>query len=276
MPSLGSGKDLTGARYGHLTIVSEAPKASTSRERRWNCLCDCGQHVIAWMNNLEKGRTRSCGCSLKGLAIGDKRSTHGHTRRRDVTPEYTAWGSMWTRCTNPKARGFEHYGGRGIKVHPDWKSFERFLSDMGERPSSGHSIERRNVDANYSAANCYWGTAKEQCLNKRNTLRLSFQGETKSAVEWSEITGIPYHTLCFRIRSGWTPERSLTEPVKSPIKTGPAFITFNNETKTISEWAAITGLKRSTIGMRLQKGWPPERALAPGTRASRDTLPIGP
>lgn len=263
MPTPGSGRNLIGDRFGYLVVTGEAPKVSTSRERRWECFCDCGTTTVAFMGNLTRGRTRSCGCSLKNSAISSRLQTHGHNRPNMRTPEYTAWSSMWTRCTNPKDGSFKYYGERGISIAPEWKSFEQFLSDMGKRPSPKHSVERKNVNSGYSALNCYWGTIREQCLNKRNTLRLAFQGDTKTAIEWSEITGIPYRTLCFRIRSGWSPERCLEETVKSPSRTGPTLITLNGETNSLSEWAAITGLKRTTIGMRLQKGWSPENALAP-------------
>jgi hypothetical protein len=39
------------------------------------------------------------------------------------------------------------------------------------------------------------------------------------------------------------------------------FITFNNETKTLSEWCEITGLKHSTVIYRLKKGWSVKDAL---------------
>ncbi len=40
-------------------------------------------------------------------------------------------------------------------------------------------------------------------------------------------------------------------------------VTFDGETKCLTEWAETTGLKQSTIRERLRRGWPVERALAP-------------
>jgi hypothetical protein len=54
---------------------------------------------------------------------------------------------MLQRCTNPKASGFVHYGGRGITVCERWRAdFRNFLEDMGEKPP-GLSIDRIELRA---------------------------------------------------------------------------------------------------------------------------------
>jgi hypothetical protein len=53
---------------------------------------------------------------------------------------------MKDRCLNPNGTGYSLYGGRGIKVYPEWQdSFEAFLADMGERPA-GLSIDRKEEE----------------------------------------------------------------------------------------------------------------------------------
>ena len=74
---------------------------------------------------------------------------------------------MRSRCRSTTNAGYPYYGGRGIRVCARWESFENFLTDMGLRPSSEHSIDRINNDGNYEPGNCRWATKREQSLNQR-------------------------------------------------------------------------------------------------------------
>lgn len=57
--------DLTGQRYGMLTVIKEAPKGNSCGSR-WLCRCDCGNYKIVYCGNLrsKKDSTKSCGCLL--------------------------------------------------------------------------------------------------------------------------------------------------------------------------------------------------------------------
>lgn len=100
---------------------------------------------------------------------GDRRLKHGHGGKANSLT-YVSWYNMRTRCENPSATQFHHYGGRGISVCAQWKDFSVFLSDMGERPSRAHSLDRYpDKDGNYEPGNCRWATQSEQCRNKSTT-----------------------------------------------------------------------------------------------------------
>lgn len=75
---------------------------------------------------------------------------------------------MKQRCLNPKDAGYRYYGGRGIRVCPQWlDSFEQFHKDMGYPPGPEYSLDREDNDGDYTPDNCRWATATEQLENSR-------------------------------------------------------------------------------------------------------------
>ena len=81
---------------------------------------------------------------------------------------YNTWLLMRRRCKNPNTKEYKYYGGRGIKICPEWDDFWQFVEDMGDRPE-GHTLDRINNDKGYSKENCRWATLIEQQNNKRLT-----------------------------------------------------------------------------------------------------------
>ena len=138
---------------------------------------------------------------------GDGRYRHGYARRGEKNLTYKTWASMFNRCCNVNAKQWPNYGGRGIKVCPEWRDYEQFLIDMGEKPK-GMTLERINVDGDYCAANCKWATHKEQQNNRRNNRKVVWQGELVGLAEASRLSGIEYSLLYWRaVRMGWEGEK---------------------------------------------------------------------
>lgn len=129
------------------------------------------------------------------------------------TPEYEAWRSMIARCENPKLKNYKDYGGRGIKIHPEWRaSFLAFFRDVGKRPSANKSLDRINNDGNYEPGNVRWATAKQQQRNRRTSRVLVVNGESATVAEWAERNGLGLSTVKERLRRGWSPERAVATP----------------------------------------------------------------
>lgn len=198
-----------GQKFGRLTVVAFAGRNNNGL-LIWKCVCECGGETLAYGHGLKKGTKRSCGCLGRDATI-QRSTTHGMTK----TITYNSWRSMIRRCEAPRDIGYPRYGARGISVCDRWRqSFERFLEDMGERPSKSYQIERIANEGNYTPENCRWATRSEQARNRRSNRMLSFNGKTQCLSAWVEECGMTLKQLQNRITLGWSVERILTEPIR--------------------------------------------------------------
>lgn len=190
MPSF---KDRTGQKYGKLTCVSYLGKS------HWLCQCECGGENIVQSAKLTTGHTKSCGCTCEH---------HGLSQ----SPEYKIWKKVVKRCYNSNDIGFKDYGARGIIVCDRWRhSFSNFYADMGQRPTSKHSIDRIDNNLGYSPENCRWATSKEQSRNRRANHLITYNEETLCLQDWAARIGIKHNALLLRIEKHGI-EWALTTP----------------------------------------------------------------
>jgi hypothetical protein len=126
---------------------------------------------------------------------------------------YWVWADMMARCRNANHRGYANYGGRGISTCERWRSFDRFLADMGPRPEGG-MLERMDNDGPYSPENCRWATRKEQNSNRRNCIYVADGGERVTLREFCRRRELPYRAIVKRIQDrGWPIGIALSTPV---------------------------------------------------------------
>lgn len=214
MPSL---IDLTGERYGRLTVLTRATHTSHKRVC-WLCCCDCGKATVVSGNDLRTGHTQSCGC-YKIDTAKEKGTVHGDNRKGHRARLYTVWSGMMDRCYRPKNQKYDLYGGRGITVCTEWHDYETFRAWAllnGYRDDL--TIDRKDNDGNYCPENCRWATDVEQSNNRRNNHLVTYDGETHTMAEWARIKGMSWATLQHRIYRGWSLERAFNQPVRGANK----------------------------------------------------------
>lgn len=205
--------DLAGKSFGAWTVLRRGDTQHNLTP--WVCLCECGNIKEVPSDRLRSGRSRSCGCKkLENMSIANTR--HGQTK----SPSHISFTAMLGRCNNENDPAYDRYGGRGIVVCKTLSFFETFLGHLGTRPE-GMTLDRIDSDGNYSCGHCSqcilegwesnvrWADSIQQAANRRNSLRLTIYGRTRSVREWSEITGVKPGTVRDRLKRGWEAKRAV-------------------------------------------------------------------
>lgn len=182
--------DLTGQRFGRLVALYTVP--SNNYRARWHCVCDCGNTKDVLQQNLVNGHARSCGClhaernreKLAAINSALGREDHHETKTR----LYRIWIGIKSRCFGPTSSSYGKYGARGIIVCPEWaESFSAFKEwALAHGYTDELSIDRVDVDGNYSPENCRWAGGSVQAFNKRKPRRNS-SGHV--GVSWNKKDG---------------------------------------------------------------------------------------
>jgi hypothetical protein len=197
-------KDLTGQKFGRLTVIEKAFKKN--RTYFWWCLCECGNKKTVEGNKLKSKHTQSCGCFRKEFKI-----KHGYYKH----PLYGKWIHMIERCYDKNQDSFKNYGGRGIKIYDEWKNnieiFINWCLNNGWEP--GLEIDRIDNNGNYEPSNCRFVTTKLNSRNRRSViLNESIVKDIKIRIKNGERNVdianhykiSPHHVKDIKTKKSWT------------------------------------------------------------------------
>lgn len=208
-------KDISGQRFGRLTVVELTGKKTKSGNAIWLCQCDCGKFTEADSGSLRVGDKVSCGCYTKDrMSVLNK--THGGRNEK----LYLVWMNMRRRCNDPKDVNYSNYGGRGIRICHEWENYAEFRKwaiASGYDPNAMKSqctLDRIDVNGNYEPENCRWADLIMQANNKRTNRTITYNGKTQSMKQWSEELGIKYSLLQKRLYAGWKFEDAISKPLR--------------------------------------------------------------
>jgi len=201
-------RDLTGQKCGYLEAIRYIGSENGCRSM-WEVRCQCGttktMQASEFLKQQKRGIIASCGC-MRRATIGKRLTTHGMSSH----PAFAVWRSMIDRCHLPTHQAYHNYGARGIAVCARWrKSFENFWADMGPAYQTGLTLERRENDKGYSAANCKWATRRRQSNNKRTSVFIETPLGRMTVSQAARRYGIGRSTLNWRLSNGWGPARAL-------------------------------------------------------------------
>lgn len=218
-----SRSDMIGERFDRLSVIGSAE--SSRPGRWWICKCDCGVSATRSTSHLRDRShvVRSCGCARAEAVRRASRCANQVT---------TAWlgpykqqlkrlyHNMKSRCLNPTNTHFRYYGGRGIRICPEWlgdsAEFYQWATENGFRP--GLSIERNDTNADYCPENCRFIPLSEQSRNTRRNVFLTHQGRRLTMAEWARELGVRPQTIQRRVSMGWDEARVLTQPFRRVVR----------------------------------------------------------
>lgn len=200
--------NIIGKRFGKLVVLSHSHNVKYTKY--FLCKCDCGKTTTVAKNALTTGKQISCGCARSSRIAKLNKLPDGYLRLGKI------YRSMKKRCYDPANNRYSSYGGRGIKICDAWlddiDSFRIWAINNGYK--DGLSIERIDVNKDYSPENCKWIPPIEQHNNTQRSVFITFNGKTQTLTQWANELNIKKSTLHNRIHvHGWSIERAFTEPV---------------------------------------------------------------
>ena len=138
------------------------------------------------------------------MATGKDISNYKHGEYK--TRLYKIWNAMLNRTLHVKNEDsiyYKNYKGRGITVCDEWRDYKVFAEwARSHGYADDLTLDRIDNSGNYCPENCRWATRKEQANNTRKNAYITYNGETHTMSEWSDITGLSYSTLEKRYERG--------------------------------------------------------------------------
>lgn len=214
-------KDFSGNVYGNIEVLEK-----TNRRKRDYVvyICKCNSCGKVFENSLETYRKRAkkgittmtCGCYDRHHNNFYKNGL-SNTRLRHI------YDHMKSRCYNSNNPAYKNYGYRGITICKEWldvnNGFETFYNwAIANGYKEDLTIDRINVNGNYEPDNCRWIEFGKQMNNRRNTIKIEYNGKVYPLTDLARQYKIPIVTLRCRLSRGWSIERALNEKVHKNFK----------------------------------------------------------
>lgn len=202
-----------GQKYNLLTVIEPVHVVGKySKCWYWKMRCECGNEIVVKPNEVIRGHTKTCGDNIHRRSPHNKSHCESHTRLHNI------WCGMNNRC-NPNNSNTERYGKRGISICEEWKDYEKFAKWARANGYEDElTIERIDVNKDYSPENCTWIPLAKQARNRTTTHWVEYQGNKMSLAEACERARLPYKQVFFRMRrAGWTFEKAISTPIGAEI-----------------------------------------------------------
>lgn len=259
--------NLTGQKFGKLTVVKYSH--STKSGVYYLCQCECGNTKTVRAGHLINGDTTSCGCAKKDRV---------YNRINDLTGKKFGKLTVLSYAFSDKHR-VSHYlcececGNKKIISGQSLsKGLTKSCGCIKKSKKSDNKLKKRDRSkwASYDRIYRIWYAIKYRCYYQNSTIYKKYgakgitmceewKNDFQCFKQWALENGYKENLTIDRIDNskGYSPDncRFVDYYVQNNNRNTVHKITINNETHSISEWARIYNIPRSTIYHRLDRGW---------------------
>ena len=206
---MGRVKDLTGQKFGRLTVIKRGDNHITKSGNQivqWWCKCDCNNKklILIRANSLTTNRTKSCGCLQKETIIRMNKNEHRKGNHYDLSGDY---GVGWTNKGEPFFFDKDDYDTikdftwciyNGYVVDRNMNSMHDIImqQDIGFIVDHIHGKETRNDNRR---CNLRIGTKQQNVFNrdltKANTSGVMGISYDKNKDKWITRIGYNYQSI---------------------------------------------------------------------------------
>jgi hypothetical protein len=311
--------DITGRKFGKLSVLRMSDKRNVSNDILWECECDCGNTKLATSGNLRNGDTKSCGCikyidysSFIGEIYGmlvilsfTKNNKKVHVLCECGNIKLKSWSDIKTGhtkscgCLSKNGRiGVDLTGNRFGKLKVISRSETRnkykdvlwnCLCDCGNSKlcTTGALQHGGNTSCGCTQGHPthgdwalrvrrIWMGMIARCYSPTATSYHNYGAKGVTVCEewldyfvfkeWAYKSGYEDNLTLDRFPDkkgdyGPTNCRWATYKQQANNKTNNAILNIDNQSKTISEWADLSGINQSRISTRIKLGWDVKRAV---------------
>jgi len=203
------GVDLTGRKYGRWTVI--ARELNKHNKTVWLVKCDCGALGKVATCILGTKKSMSCGCfgrKKKSKYVNDTLYPPEH--KKALTRIYCIRVRITQSCYNEKSANYRNYGAKGYTVCELWKNgaldFYKWCIENGWEHN--HVVGITEGKTEFNPENCYImpeGEYRSMVMQKKVT----YEGVTKTAAEWSKIGQVKSSTILTRLNNGYSIEHAI-------------------------------------------------------------------
>ena len=225
--------DLTGQRFGKLTVIKFSKDVQSGKRKRkyWLCQCDCGNTKEVRTDSLTSGNVKSCGCLHIENSYKNLTSEYGFKPKYQIQNKrlYCIWYGMKQRCCNSENENYPRYGGRGITICNEWLDFDNFAKwALSNGYTDNLSIDRIDNNGNYEPSNCRWVDIYTQANNKRDILQFHGIKGTKNVAKYLGISVRRFANMLYR-------DKMTLDEIYEKSKTDPLFYATNTERRSFAQ-----------------------------------------